>query len=128
MPVGADEDSQIAKQIELVAAATVTPSSDPKAKQEEDALFRQRKRDENIRTVIHWVLMSATALIGGLIVVVLAVRIVYMVLPIKWQWLTPDQLIQVDHFLFSGFIGGVLTQAGRKIAGTYRVSDNDSES
>ena len=45
-------------------------------------------------------------------VVALATRIVYMILPLKWQWLSAEQIQQLDHFLFSGFVGGVLTQAG----------------
>lgn len=121
------EENEIAKQIERVAAATDVSPPDDKAKLELGKYYRQQRRDETMRSVIHAVLIIAVSLVGLVIVGVLTIRIVFLVLPSKWQWLSEDQITQIDHFLFSGFIGGVLTQAGRKIIGSYKGS-NESDS
>jgi hypothetical protein len=123
-------ETPIARQIEDVAAATAASPPDDDAKRERDILFRQKKRNDRVQEVSHWILVVAVILIGGVMVIALAIRIVYMILPLKWQWLSPEQIQQLDHFLFSGFVGGVLTQAGRKIAGDFnppKESDSDSE-
>jgi len=119
------EDGSIAEKIEHVAASTPSTDKDDVAKKELGALYLQSKRNEQVKTAVHYIIIIAVLVVGIVIVAALTIRIVYLVLPAKWQWMTTEQIEQLDHFLFSGFIGGVLTQAGRKIVTNYKSDDED---
>jgi hypothetical protein len=108
-----------------VNAATPAPP-DAKARLEEQRLFGDAKRSERYKSCIHWISVIAIALIGLTIVAVLIARIIHLILPTNRQWLTSEQAHSLDEYLFSGTVGGVLTQAIRKIQGK-KNADSEEE-
>jgi hypothetical protein len=67
--------------------------------QEETAFFNQQKR-RHVHKIVIFSLWGAFF--------ILIIRAAHFVIPNEWCWLSPERLQNIDKFLFSGILGGVI--------------------
>ena len=101
---------------------------DVKAKLEEKRLFGEAARRERYQAATHWVIVAGVGMIGIAVVIVLTVRIIHLVLSPSKQWLSAEQIAEIDRFMFSGTMGGVLTSVVRKLQKNHSAPDSPDES
>ena len=116
---------EIQKQI-IAAVGHKHPHNDAKAKLEEKRLFGDAVRSERYKTCIHYIQIIGAIILGVTAISVIATRMIYLVLPEKWRWLSADQIHDLDHFMFSGTIGGAITYVGQR-AGLLGKKEKEEE-
>jgi hypothetical protein len=81
---------------------------DTKANLEAEKLFKKHRRELRRFGALNWcfIVLVWVCLIsvGGIIIV----RILHMILPDKYCWLTKEQLSNMSEFFFDGGIGGIV--------------------
>ncbi len=77
-------------------------------KEERFILSADTRRKEKIREVFNRIFVIVLWMAFGLIFLVLIARVMHLIFPEKWRWLQPDDIAQMDKFLFSSALGGVL--------------------
>jgi len=84
-------------------------SSDDKSKKEEDFLISQEnRRNEGVKNVAHWIFIWILRIGFVLICLVLITRVIHLVVPYNLRWLCPSDIAQMDKFLFSSSLGGLI--------------------
>jgi hypothetical protein len=107
------------------AARDASLKADAKAKLEQNRLFGDAKRAERFQSCIHWVTVIGVCSTGITVIAIFIIRAVHLVLPVDHQWMTADQIHAIDTFLFSGFVGSVLTQGVKRLQGTQDKRNSD---
>lgn len=79
---------------------------DSRNRLEQERLFSQNRRDESIKNALNrvFVWLIWAGFLGFF--AVLMIRMAHLILPQHLQWLTPDQIQNIDKIIFSGAIGG----------------------
>ncbi|MDP9078647.1 MAG: hypothetical protein M3O71_14545 [Bacteroidota bacterium] len=90
----------------ITEASTVAP--DNKANLEYKDLFHKHIRDKRRFGAINWCFIIFVWIclisVGGIIVI----RILHMLLPSKYCWMTKEQLSGMNEFFFDGGVGGLV--------------------
>jgi hypothetical protein len=65
---------------------------------------------------LHKVSVCGVYVIGGLVVVAIAIWLFHFMVPTSYRFLTPEQVESLQKILFSGFIGGAIGGQAKKIS------------
>lgn len=76
--------------------------------QEARRLYKDGERHEHVKQNVHRVFICLIWTVSTLAMVVIIIRILHLIMPECWYWLTTENIQQIDKFLFSGAIGGFL--------------------
>ncbi len=100
----ADQDLEI-----IIAPSQTAYPRDKKAEKEQDKEYNALVRDERIKNVFHWGLVCFLWVAIIVLISVFLVRVTHLIIPECKYWLTEDQLSSIDRIIFSGAIGGLVT-------------------
>jgi len=100
---------------ELENIVAETAPADLKSSQEAEFLYREKKREEDLRVILHYITKIALVVVFVVIVIVLLIRVAHFILPLSCKWLDDNQLQTLDKFFFSGAIGSLLTKNMNKM-------------
>jgi len=104
----------MAEKVEVVIKETPYFKSSKRATLEQKSIEGEHKRQEVIKNIIHLAIIILICISVISISITILVRIFHLVLPENLQWLTKEQINTIDHFLFSGAIGGFVAGYIRK--------------
>jgi hypothetical protein len=79
----------------------------------QDKKSREHVREQNIKDVIHRVLVNIILVSGVLLGLAVGVRVLHMILPECWNWLSEKQINTLDNlakYAGSGALGVTLTK------------------
>ena len=93
--------------IQESAPSTNVPS-DKKAELETKKYEGSVKRQEGMKNAIHQVFIVFVYIAFGIFVIVFMARVLHMIFPENWQWLSAEQVQEIDKLIFSGAIGGFI--------------------
>lgn len=82
--------------------------ADTTSRLEADKLFKQHRRDTRKYGAINWCFIVFVWVCLISVGAVILIRILHMVLPSTWCWLTKEQLSNMSDFFFDGGIGGIV--------------------
>lgn len=82
--------------------------NDKIARKELQKKYGEMSRSERIKNVLNWVFVIFIIIASTIAIGTVAIRLMHMGLPQKWQWLTAEQIQGIDKLFFSGAIGGFL--------------------
>lgn len=83
--------------------------NDKKAiKEQEFILSQDGKRNEGVKNVTHWIFLWILRIAFVLICIVLITRVFHLILPNCLRWLGLNDISQMDKFLFSSSLGGII--------------------
>lgn len=85
-------------------------SLDYEGTSDSDLAAQNRKRDESTRHNFHRIFIWGLRVVGISLIVMFVVRVLHIILPESWNWLTSQSLQDIDRMLFSGAAGGLLTK------------------
>ena len=80
------------------------------AEEEEKAIVAGSRRKRRIDNVKNWIYISILCLFTLAIVIVVLIRIVHLVLPLKYDWLTKEQISNINDFFVSGGVGATVVK------------------
>lgn len=93
----------------------VVSTNDRLTQQEEDHLFAQRNRENQIKNLFHNLLLWSMRISFMVVIIVFLIRVAHFVMPQSWAWLKAEDLQTIDKFFFSGALGGILSRHLNKI-------------
>ena len=92
--------------------------ADAKSKSESDYLKNDKKRQERVKNVFNTIFVCILWIAFVLICFVLTARVIHLIAPDSLRWLSVDDISQIDKFLFSSALGGIVGKYfGRMING-----------
>lgn len=94
--------------LDFIKENAAIPEDTKSDKEEKYILTADTRRKEAIREVFNRIFVIVLWVAFVLIFIVLIARIVHLIFPEKWRWLKADDIAQMDKFLFSSALGGVL--------------------
>lgn len=98
--------------LDKIGSEIATPSAplpDKLAKQEAKEKFSgDAKRAEETKQALHCGMVYFIRIAAILVIIIFSVRMVYYVLPLRYQWLSDEQVKGMDDFLFHGILGGIV--------------------
>lgn len=107
-----DEAGEGTKALEEAAALAVGADlSSREALNKVNALFREDRRD----THLYHVTICGLWVVGGAFFVLFVILAAHMVLPRPYRFLDADDMKSLTQFLFSGFLGGLVTKGGETL-------------
>lgn len=111
------QPSDLSEGADAVAEAAAMAAGTDLSNRKDLNRFRQLLRDDKREGHIHAILLLSLWVGSLLILAMFGVLVWNMSVATSCRFLTPEQMQTLQQFLFSGFIGGALTAAGRKLAG-----------
>jgi len=87
---------------------------DKKANQELENLLKRNKRQEEMENVAHRITIFILWAVIITLTIVGLIRISFLVLPVKYEWLTGEQINYIDEFFIHGTIGAILIEFLKK--------------
>lgn len=79
--------------------------------------FGELNRAERVKNVFNWVFIIFIIIVSTIVIITVAVRLLHLGLPVSRQWLTVEQIQEIDKLFFSGTVGGLLGNYVKKING-----------
>ena len=73
-------------------------------------LFGDEKRKEETRQVFHRAFIWFLRVAAFMFLLMLVARVLHFILPEDWLWLSDEQVQDMDGFLFSGTLGGLIVK------------------
>lgn len=89
-----------------------------------DLAHLNRNRSEEIRKVFHNLFIWGLQVIGFFIIIIFAARAWHMIAPACLTWLSDSQLTGIDRVLFSGVVGGLISQYLLPVVNGKNAGDN----
>lgn len=89
--------------------------STDKSKQEEDLLYKEKLREDNVKDHKHKITVASLWVLFGFAVIIIFVRFYHYVVPETSYWLSNTRLDYMDNTLFSGAAGTILGKFGNKL-------------
>ncbi len=110
MPQPDDPEKPGAPQIVVAERPDAAPE-DAAARAEREELFKHDiTRLDKLRDALHKVVVGAIWIVGFGVFACIIIRLWHLVAPACWQWLDAGRIQQIDHFLLSGALGGILAR------------------
>ena len=106
--------SPLLNRLDAIKENTFIPE-DFKSKKELDKYYGEQNRKERLKNVINWIFIVFVCIISLVATIVIGMRLLHLVLSLERQWMTPEQLQNIDKLFFSGAIGGLLVTYLKKI-------------
>ena len=118
-----DHDEKISKyQSEYLRKIFADPDaneveSDDKAQKEEDALdlTPDQQRDDHKKQVWHTIFIWGLWIFAVCLGIMFVVRILHIILPARFCWLTDAQISSLNEIVFSGLVGTLLGKQMKQI-------------
>lgn len=88
--------------------------NDKIAKKELQKKYGEINRSERIKNVLNWVFIIFIVIASTIAIGTVAIRLMHLAFPNKWQWLTAEQIQGIDKLFFSGAIGGFIASYFKK--------------
>lgn len=87
----------------------VIPPIDDKAKKEQDDLFVKRlKMQGQLEGIGHNITIWILRIVVILLIAIGVIRMLYLVFPCNWKWLTEEQIHKIDEFFIHGTVGALV--------------------
>ena len=83
--------------------------SDKIGKSEEKKFSRQEERTEELTEEFHRIFLRGLKYASYIIFVIFSVRVLHVIGPSWLTWLSESQINTIDHMLFSGTLGGLIS-------------------
>lgn len=92
------------------------------AEEEEKAIIEDSKRKRKTDNVKNWIYIVILCLFTIATVAVILIRILHLILPIKNDWLTKEQIANINDFFVSGGIGATIVKLFNSVVSDKRRS------
>jgi hypothetical protein len=103
------QESPISRQhLDAIKEPAHPQLNDKIARKELQKKYGEMNRSERIKNVLNWVFVVFIVIAASIAIGTVAVRLTHMALPVKWHWLTAEQIQGIDKLFFSGAIGGFI--------------------
>lgn len=93
----------------------IPSSNDEVSEKAKEVLTPDEKRKENEKTHIHRLSIGLLYVLASCAVVIALVVVSHLVLPEKYRWLTPIEIINLKSIFVSGVGGAILAKFGNKL-------------
>lgn len=78
------------------------------AEEEEHAIISDSRRKTRVNNVKNWCYIVLIGFFTFAIIAIILIRILHLVLPANHEWLTKEQLANINDFFVDGSIGGLV--------------------
>lgn len=72
------------------------------------ALNKANERDESTRENFHRLFILGLRVVGFSLIVIFLARMLHIIMPESWHWITKEGIQEIDRMLFSGAAGGLV--------------------
>ena len=72
------------------------------------ALKKANEREESTRDNFHALFIVGLRVVGISLIVIFLARMLHIILPEAWHWISKDGIQEIDRMLFSGAAGGLI--------------------
>jgi hypothetical protein len=78
------------------------------AEEEENANVAGSKRKTRVSNVKNWCVIAIMIVFTGLIIFLIIVRVLQLIVPARYIWLSQEQIKNINEFFVDGSLGGLV--------------------